>query len=316
MEWLSNQEYRKMRDMKKIFGIYAAFVILLVLASSCILADTLQPIITQRLKYGPTLYISDIRTIPPNIVPGSSSTLFLHLENIATYPLRDIIIKLELPAQFAPADINKKKIRSLEGLDSTETSFDILALPDAAEGIYKVPISVSYIDEIGTSYSENDTISLRISQEPRLFAEVASSELYEGNLLGKISIKIANIGVGNIKFMVVELRPSENKEYEIVGLNKEYIGEISSDDYDTVEFKIKSNLKTGMTNLNLNIAYTDANNQEYSKIVQIPLRIITASEAGVKPKSNSFLWILVLLLVLYIVYRQFRKRMKKRQNAK
>ena len=47
------------------------------------------------------------------------------------------------------------------------------------------------------------------------------------NQQGEITIRVSNKGVNNIKFLTMELRPSE--EYEIVSTPVEYVGKIDSD---------------------------------------------------------------------------------------
>jgi hypothetical protein len=217
---------------------------------------------------------------------------------------------LELPSQFAPKDTSKKKIRSLEGLNSSETVFGVTALPDSQEGIYKIPFRITYLDDIGNSYSENTTISLKISTKPKIFAEIASSGIYEGNLLGTIDLRLANTGVGNIKFLVIEMLPSSN--YEVTGPNKDYVGEIASDDYETVDFKLKVKQAKGVVNLLFKLDFSDANNKEYTETIEIPLKILSAKDAGVKQNNNLVVLVIIGILVLYIIYRQIRKKLKKR----
>lgn len=273
-------------------------------------AQGLSSLREQILKYGPSLYILNVTTSPEEIQPGSDADISFIIKNVAPYSLRDIIMNLELPSQFAPQETSKKKIRALDGLNTSEIIFGVIALPDAQEGIYKVPFSLTYLDEIGSSYSENTTISLKVSTSPKIFAEVTSSDIYEGNLLGSINIRIANTGVGDIKFLVAELLPSS--QYGVIGSNKDYVGKIPSDDYETIDFKIKvSEVKD--TKLLLKLGYSDSNNKEYTKNVEIPLKVISAKDAGIKQNnSKSFILVIIGILILYIVYRQIRKRLKKR----
>lgn len=282
--------------------------ILVILLSSIVSGQGLEPSREQRLKYGPSLYISEVNSSPEDIEPGSNAVISFQLENVAPHQLRDIVMQLELPSQFAPQDVSKKKIRTLEGLSKIETKFTIIALPTAAEGIYKIPFAVSYIDEIGNSYSENNTISLKVAVQPKIFIELTSSDIYEGNLLGKINIKVANIGIGDIKFLVVELLPSEG--YEVIGTNKDYVGALDSDDYETVDFKIKVNEAKEIA-LKLKLDYADLNNKEYTNTVEIPLKVISTSEAGIKRGNNITIFIIIGILIVYVVYRQIRKRIRK-----
>lgn len=286
-----------------LFALFALFI------SGFAAAQELAPLREQILKYGPSLYILNVTTSPEEIQPGSGADISFIVKNVAPYSLRDIIMNLELPSQFAPKETSKKKIRALDGFNTSEVVFGILALPNSLEGIYKVPFSIIYIDEIGNTYSENTTISLKISTASKIFADVASSDIYEGNLLGNINIRLANIGVGDIKFLVAELLPSA--QYGVISSNKQHTGKIDSDDYETIDFKIKvTDVKN--TKLLLKLDYSDSNNKEYSKTLDIPLKVISAKDAGIKQNGNKLIILIITgILILYIVYRQIRKKLRK-----
>ncbi len=289
----------------------------LILAGICILfaityvvGQNLSPLREQKLKYGPSLYILGVNITPPEIQPGSSSIITIRLYNVAPHPLRDIIINLELPSQFAPAETTKKKIRSIEGEEVLNVSFDVIALPNSDEGIYKVPLAISYLDEIGNEYRENNTISLRISAEPKIFIGLSNSDIYEGNLLGKVSIRIANTGIGDIKFLIAELISSA--DYDILGPEKVYVGEIPSDDYETIEFKINAKNSKEM-DLLLKLSYADSNNKEYTRIIEIPVDIRSAKDLGIKQnKNNLFIFAIIGSIVLFLIYKKIRNMSKKK----
>lgn len=296
--------------MKKSCSYIILFLVSSILIAGLVYAQGLEPLREQRLKYGPSLYISNVHTHPEEIEPGSDAIISFTMENVAPHQLRDIIMQLELPSQLAPKDVSKEKIRTLEGLAKIEKNFSIVVLPNSKEGVYKIPFTIQYIDEIGNSYSENNTISVKISAKPKIFAELTSSDIYEGNLMGKINIKMANKGVGDLKFLVIELLPSE--DYEIIGSSKDYVGALNSDEYETVDFKL--NVKEAKKEVNLKIKrdYTDANNKEYSDNIEIPLKVISAKEAGIKQNNNNLAILVIIgLLIAYVVYRKIRKKAKK-----
>jgi hypothetical protein len=296
--------------MKKINLYIILFFVSLILLVSLVYAQDLEPLREQRLKYGPSLYIENIHTHPEEINPGSDAIISFTMENVAPHQLRDIIMQLELPSQFAPGEISKEKIRTLEGLATIEKNFSIVVLPNSKEGIYKIPFVINYIDEIGNSYTENNTMSIKISAQPKIFTELTSSDIYEGNLMGKVNIKIANKGVGDLKFLVIEMLPSS--DYEIIGSSKEYVGALNSDEDETADFKLKVNEARKEINLKIRVDYTDANNKEYAENIDIPLKVISAKEAGIKQNNNNIVILIILgVLIVYLIYRKIRKRTKK-----
>lgn len=296
--------------MKKRNAYIILFFVSLILAVSLVYAQGLEPLREQRLKYGPSLYITNIHTHPEELLPGSDAIISFTIENVAPHQLRDIIMQLELPSQLAPKEISKEKIRTLDGLAKIEKNFSIVVLPNSKEGIYKIPFVVNYIDEIGSPYTENNTMSVKISAQPRIFTELTSTNIYEGNLMGKIDIKIANKGVGDLKFLVIELLPSN--DYEIIGSSKDYVGALNSDEDETVDFKLKVNEAKKDISLKIRIDYTDANNEEYTENIEIPLRVISAQEAGIKQNNNNLIILIIIgVLIVYLIYRKIRKKAKK-----
>jgi len=296
--------------MKKRNLYIILFFVSLILLASLVYAQDLEPLREQRLKYGPSLYITNIHTHPDELSPGSDAIISFKMENVAPHPLRDIIMQLELPSQLAPEDVSKEKIRTLEGLTTIEKNFSILVLPNSKEGIYKIPFVVNYIDEIGNSYTENNTMSIRISAQPRIFTELTSTDIYAGNLMGKVNIKMANKGVGDLKFLVIEMLPSN--DYEIIGSSKDYIGALNSDEDETADFKLKVNEAKKDIILKMKIDYTDANNKEYRDNIEIPLKVINPQEAGIKQNNNTLVILVIIgVLIVYLIYRKIRKKAKK-----
>lgn len=297
--------------MKRGYFYIVTFALVLILSISSVIAADLEPLREQLLKYGPSLYITNVHTHPEEIQPGSEAIVSIQIENVAPHQLRDIIMNLELPSQFVTGDFSKKKIRTLEGLAKSEINFTIVPLPSSKEGIYKVPLSITYLDEIGNSYSENNTIGLKIYSKPKIFVEISSSDIYSGNLLGNIDIRIANTGISDIKFLVIELATSE--DYEVIGSNKNYVGAISSDDYETIDFKLRANSAAKEINLKLNLDYSDSNNNDYKEVITLPFKLVSAKDVGIKQSNNNSIILFIIgILVAYIAYKQIKKRLKKK----
>lgn len=298
--------------MKKCFTIPVLLIALILVLQVTVLAQ-LTPARQQLLKFGPALYIRDVHTEPAEIVLGTSAVLKIKLENIGGFTIKDIKIKIDLPVQFAPIkDITEKKIREIYTGNMEEINFSIIALPDTKLGIYKVNLTITYLDEIGQSYTEPNKISLVVSAVPKIFMKIDSSEIYQGNRIGRVVISVINNGVADLKFLTAELQKSE--DYEILTAEKVHIGELDSDDYETVEFRLKISKGKTEVNLPLKLDYSDANDKKYSELVEVPLYIRTAREAGVtENKSGWIISAIAVLVLVYMVYRSFfRKKFHKK----
>ncbi|MBW2986684.1 hypothetical protein KY333_04920, partial [Candidatus Woesearchaeota archaeon] len=91
--------------------------------------------------------------------------------------------------------------------------------------------------------------------------------------------------------------------------NEEYIRNMDSDDFETIEFLIKP--KTDSTRLNVVMDFKDPYNKEYSQTYDLPLRIVSTAELG----QSSFPWgttFVVLLVIAGIIYWWYRRRKKKK----
>jgi len=78
-------------------------------------------------------------------------------------------------------------------------TFDLVTLPEADGGIYKIPLTITYTDESGESYSKEDIIGLSVSSSPDLLITIDNSEIGKKTKTGNIVIKIVNRGLTNIK---------------------------------------------------------------------------------------------------------------------
>jgi len=259
--------------------------------------------------------IKEINVVPENIAPGNPAEIRIKIENNAYFRLDDVRIKLVLPSEFKFLnDVNQVKISRLESKESKDFAFNIIAAPATAEGIYQLSLIADYVSYLGKEYyavgedkEDNYTFGVVVKASPEIFAQIEKSEIYKGNDIGLITIKIVNKGIGNAKFVVLELLNSE--DYEIISANREYIGDLDSDDFDSVDFRIKLN-KEKNTDLLLKIDYKDSLNQQYLMEFSVPLEIRTAKELGIATNGTTTIIVIIIIIAVigYFVYKKFRKK--------
>ena len=261
--------------------------------------------------------IQEINTVPHEIIPGNSATLGIKIRNSAKLHLDDVRIKLVLPEEFSFLDdVNQVKISRLESEDSKNISFNIITLPSTSEGIYDASLIIDYISYLGVNYDnfgedkqDNYTFSLVVKGTPEIFAQIEKSEIYKGNDVGVVTIKFVNNGIGDAKFFTAKLLESEN--YEIISSNMDYIGDLDSDDFESIDFRIKLK-KEKTTDLLLKIDYKDSLNEDYSKEFKLPLEIRGAKELGIKTNGTSTVIIILIVIAIigYFVYKKYKKKKK------
>lgn len=297
-----------MRQIKYILTALLVFS----LALSLVCAATAN---SQRLSFDHLLYMSNITTSPFEMAPGQEATLSFVVENTGDQFIRDLRVTLGLPSEFAPyKDTDTRKMAQLNAGESQTLSFNIIPLPATEDGVYKLNIITKYLNYVGEEREENNTISLIVGSSPKLLVELTSSEIYKGNSLGNVKIKVINDNPGNIKFLKVQL--SNSTAYTVVGSDLDYVGDLNSDDYSDVTFKISLDDDVKTLELPIILSYKDALNKDYNQKENLIFKVPTAAEAGIK-KSYSWLYILIIILAIggYIAYRRYNKNITKAKKA-
>lgn len=259
-----------------------------------------------------TLVVTSVRSVPEKIAPGSIAEVFVDIKNEASVNLKDVNVRLDLTSEnlpFAPiGSVTERMVDSLRKNEETSLKFKIITLADAQSKIYKVPLKINYYDETGKSYSKEDVIALVVGGEPELSITIDKADLIQ-NRKGDISIKLVNDGLTDIKFLTVYL--PQSTDYKILSASNVYVGSIGSDDMELIDFELLTDRNE--LNLPLIISYKSANNEAYTKTVNLNVKVYSIAEAKqaglIKPATtlNIFLG-LIILIVVYFVYRKFKRR--------
>ncbi|NQU79522.1 hypothetical protein HQ545_07170 [Candidatus Woesearchaeota archaeon] len=283
------------------------------------------------------IVIEDVRVEPSRIPPGQNGKIHLKIRNLADSLMENVNVKMDLtlssipqPATgmevtllfealpFAPtASSSEKRIQSIKPGEFEVITFDITAYPDATSRIYKVPIVMTYRDEIGAEFEKNDIVGIVVGSAPDLYVVIDQSNLLAGQKTGTVSFKFVNKGVTDIKFLDIQLEDTD--DYDVVSAREEYIGNIDSDDFETVDFDVymtdnSNSEQSSVIDFPLKITFKDANNVDYSQDLVVKHKIFTAKEKG-ESKSNSGVLIVVviaIMIVVWLAYRRWSKHRKKK----
>lgn len=282
------------------------------------------------------IVIDDVVLEPKMLSPGNEGKLTINIKNLADSVMKDVNVKLDLTLSSIPLSAasteaatlydalpfatttssNEKRVTRIDPGEDVSVSFDMMVYPSAISRVYKVPIIMTYKDELENEYTKTGIIGIVVGSEPDIYVVIDTSDLVAGAKSGKVSFKFVNRGVTDIKFLDVILE--ETDDYKVISANEEYIGNIDSDDYDSVEFSLYlSNNKDPKTNgvleFPIHITFKDANNIDYAKDLTLTYRINTAEQKG-QAKSQSGIIIIVVIVVMligWIVYRRWDKKRKK-----
>jgi hypothetical protein len=301
--------------LKKELLIFAVISIFILSSSSVTPLSGLDVDRQLRLQFDHLIYLADIQTTPSIISPGQTGTLSFKMTNEGSQFIKDIRVDLTLPSEIAPSqDVSKRKIAYMASGQVENVSFSIIPLPDTEDGVYKIPLLISYINWAGEEREDNYSLGISVGSSPKLLLEFVSSDIYKGNYLGTVKFKVINDNPGNVKFLKVTL--DESEDYSIVGSNLDYVGDLNSDDFSDVSFKIKAKKSASNLMFPVVLTYKDALNKDYTQEKVLEFNIPPASEAGIKKSKAGFIFFIIVLAVIgYIIYRRYNKNIMKQKKA-
>ena len=266
--------------------------------------------------------VDSIISNPDPIPPGKEASITLKIKNNADSLVRDIKIKLDMTTTevpFAPVkSTTEKKLYQLDAGEDVTVTFNLIAEPDADGDIYKIPLLISYADETGIQYAREDVISLKVASNPNLLATIDSTDIYSKKKSGNIIIRIVNRGLTNLKLLTARLE--SNDDFEILSQEEVYIGNIDSDDYETLEFILDIKSKEEIVILPLELTYMDATNKDFKQTKEVELRMFSKADAQkvgmVEEKSIGFTIVFLIVAVGLGIYFWRRKKKKKEEQKK
>lgn len=287
------------------------------------------------LYFVSALTVQTVSASPKEIAPGETAIISLTLENNLEEDVTDVSISLlfkesvkdsfgnvvsvnEVP--FAPFDSsNEITIDELQSDKDRILEFKVIALNNAESGIYRIPMEIIYYDEDGNKHERTSLISLTVNSAPVLDVELEDGLLLKGQN-NEASIRIINKGLSGVKFLEAEIGSST--KYSLLSPKKNYLGDIDSDDFETLDFKIFFKENTPSTlSLPVSLTYRDTTNKEYTKEFSIDLKTYSREQAlqlGLIKKSYTTIYIIAIAIaiILYIIYRKLKKlRQRKKAEA-
>jgi hypothetical protein len=280
-------------------------------------------------SHNPILAIESVKASPEVVAPGDSVAVTLRLHNMAEGFFKNVKTSLvltkvlqtatsvsteELP--FSPiGSTNEKIVLRIDSGETANLEFNLVATPTADAGIYKIPVVMSYSDELGKNYTVNNVFSLIVGEQPDVVVGIDSSTIVGAGSRGKVTIKFVNKGSMGLKFVSMQLKSTN--DFDLLSSETVYIGNIDSDDYGSADFDIF--LKKGAkdrTVIPVAVEFRDANNRKYSQSYNLELRTYTEKQQeqlGLKQGDGTTgilvtLAIVVVGLVAYFVWRRRKKK--------
>ncbi|MBI5398684.1 hypothetical protein HZB03_04435, partial [Candidatus Woesearchaeota archaeon] len=267
------------------------------------------------------LMVDTVKVDPSPLQPGQEGTLTMNIRNVADSLLRNIKIDLDLTgSSFAPVGSTASAyIGRLESGKSSEVIMKLFADPQASSKAHRLPLRMTYADDSLAIYSKNYTVGILVYDGPSYVLNVEDRTLQAQNKKGKVTVSISNTGSGDMKYVTLEILPSD--KYVVLSKDAEYLGNLESDDFETAEFEIYPATNGLLVPIDVSVRYKDSFNKEYADKRQVKLQLYSSAELKkyeLTPKQSR-VWLVVALFVVllaaWIAYRRWeRKRLRKRQK--
>ena len=269
--------------------------------------------VVQLISLASALTISSVSSSPNSVEPGKKVSINIVVENNdETIENVDVVLKLD-NVPFAPQTSSESHVDKIKADKSESFEFGLIAGADAEAGVYKIPLTITYQLNNQTQV-KNSVISLEVNAKPAL--EVNANGFVLKNQKNKVTLQITNKGLAKAKFLEVDLGTGN---YDLLSANKVYIGDLNSNDFDSVSFDIFVKGDSSLS-LPVTLTYRDASNNVYNENSMVSVKAYSNDEAiklGLVTKSNTGVYVIVIvvLIILYVVYRKIKKWRKKKNNS-
>ncbi|MEM2478857.1 MAG: hypothetical protein QXJ92_01515, partial [Candidatus Pacearchaeota archaeon] len=118
--------------------------------------------------------VIDIKTEPDILGIGQQGKLVVSISNNAENIINDVLVEIDITdTPIVPAKgTTIKKIKSITKGQVSDVIFDILTLPNAKQGIYKIPLTINYTDSSGNKQAFSTFASIKINEDPKYYVIV------------------------------------------------------------------------------------------------------------------------------------------------
>lgn len=229
------------------------------------------------------LTIDSVKTEPEELLPGRVGYIKMGLTNYAKFTMRNLWLTLDtddMPFSGFESS-NERFIAKIDPGETIYETFKIIVDGDAESKIHNTPVVLEYQDDIGTEYTRDVEIGIVVNERPKYLMNIEESTVLYEDQTGEVVFSISNTGTADINFAILELLPATNGEYEVISAPKVYVGNLESDDFETIDYKIHINgVKEDAVPFNLVMTYKDNFNNQYEDDHQLLFKIYSKRKAG------------------------------------
>ena len=270
--------------------------------------------LTIRVMGNPDLVLLDADI--PKVYPKSEFVANFSIKNVGTGPAKNVKVYFKNQTSILP----KMSIYYIDTVAPGETVRieSGFFVDTTTPSQHPLPIAIHYENEThGAAPVQEYSVLVPVSSGNTLFIYLDSQDKLTEGAVGDITIGIANRGLARVKHVVLTITqastPSalaDGDRFKLIDTDTRYIGDIESDDYDTVDFKILPE-SSDCRNVTVDVSYADDYGNTYSVATELPIKVYTSGEMkAIAPAGGGYTGMIIVALVLLLVY-VFRKRIKR-----
>jgi len=243
--------------------------------------------------------------------PGTVFNVDLKLKNVGGNRLQWLKVTLDTKdSEIVPISSSlTKTFQDVKTGEYVVASYDISIGKNVTPKNHIMSIVLSFQDNFGVTYTQNEVLGLKITGEPQL--ELGRRTTDPTRIVQNepfvLTLKIENIGTtdaDNVKLKI---------ESPFTGDSEAYLGKISKDDYANGVFSLNSGVNSGEVKCKLIITYNDeSGSQSTEKEFFISVNTVPKPSGG-QIAASLILPIVLILAIIGGIYI-YRKRKKSNRD--
>ena len=251
------------------------------------------------------------------IMPGETGHITITVKNTLSEDIEDVSLILNLDkTSFTTIGSSEDSEEEIKENREESFSFIIKAPNDLKPGDYNIPYTIKYTNTgDNEEYEKQGSFGIAVSGETKLLYSIGTEKNVVGEQ-GKISLKIINAGLGDVKFVSIT---TSSQGFEFLSSNIDYIDKIESGDDETASFDvlfISENAK-----LTVVLKYKDFENKDITESIELPVKVYSREKGlklGIISKSKIpfYAGVVIAVIIIWIIYRQIRKRNRRKDKER
>jgi uncharacterized membrane protein len=247
-----------------------------------------------------------------SVSPGEEGIIRISVENDANEDVEDLSVRLSfLNPNIIPIGSSQEFLSRLDEDEEENFIFRFRVSNSLPAGTYSIGYNLEY-NEGNDEIEQDGSIGILVSAEPEIEIVASNQNAIVGQQ-GTLDIRVINKGLADARFVSIKV---DGDDMVFLSENSEYIGTIDSDDFETSSFDVIYNNR--FSSATVIVSYKNFNNEDQEIIETVSLRAYSTQEAiekGILNKSNAttYVGVIILLLVIWIVYRRIRRRNRKKE---